>query len=151
MSEPILVAEGHDGQVKLFESKIVITRKGLTSKLTHWRSGEKEIPISNITGVQFKDAGRITTGYIQFGQSGYSEADGAFDNAGDENTVHFKRKHQDDFDELRARIDELREQERSGGGGGGGGDSAVETLKKEFAKGEISKEEYEERLEVLEG
>ena len=152
MSDLVHEAEGANGQVELHESKIVIKRKGLLAKLGHMGKGDKEIPLSSITSIQFKDAGRLTNGYIQFGQSGYSESDGgAFDAANDENSVMFKRKQQDDFEELRERINELREQSSGVSSGSDDSDPAIEALREKYATGEISKEEYEERLEVLQG
>ncbi|WP_192498297.1 SHOCT domain-containing protein [Halorussus halophilus] len=148
-SDLVHEAKGANGQVELKQSKIIIKRKGMLAKLGHMGKGNKEIPISSITSIQFKDAGRVTNGYIQFGQSGYSESDGgAFDAANDENSVMFKRKQQEEFETLKEEIDDIRE--NGGDSGGRDTDPAIDALREKFATGEISKEEYEERLAVLE-
>lgn len=150
MPEPVFTATGKNGKVELYDSKIVIKRKGLLTKVTHMGTGEKEIRINDITGIQFKDPSLATVGYIQFGQSGYSEDDGGtFSAASDENSVTFKRGQADEFEQLRERINQLRDEHDRPSTGAG--DSAIEALREQFATGEISKEEYEERLDVLDG
>lgn len=149
MPEPLFVASGKNGQVELYESRIVITRKGVLGKLTHWGKGEKEIRTDDITGIQFKEPGLATAGYIQFGQSGYSEDDGGtFSAADDENSVTFKKKQLEDFETLRQKINDFRDS--AGSASSDDEDSAIEALRKQYAEGEISKEEYEKRMSVLE-
>lgn len=64
--------------------------------------GNKEIRIGNISAIQFKEATRMTRGYLQISMSGGSEDKGGlFDAASDENTVLFKRKQQEDFEKAR--------------------------------------------------
>lgn len=83
-------ASGKNGQIILYESNIEISRKGMMSKLTNPFKGNKQIRLDDITSIQFKEPGRLTSGYIQIGQMGYSESEaGLFDAATDENSVMF--------------------------------------------------------------
>lgn len=82
--------KGVNGQIKLTKGRVIISRKGALGFLGHGLKGDKEIPIKNVKSIQFKKAGRITNGYLQFGISGGVEAKGGiFDATEDENTVMF--------------------------------------------------------------
>lgn len=110
MGDQNFVAKGTTGQVELYDNRIVISRKGLIAKANHWGSGQKEIRLRKITGIQIKKPGILTNGYIQFSQSEYSESDeGLIDATSDENSVTYPRKHHSDFKELRDRIYELQD------------------------------------------
>ncbi len=97
---------GNGGSVELLDNVLVIRRKGVASFLTQGLKGEKRIPFSSITSVQFKEAG-FTTGYIQFGVSGGIESRGGVWNATtDENTVLFTKEASAAFHKLRALVEE---------------------------------------------
>jgi hypothetical protein len=77
--------------------------------MQHGFKGNKEIPYESITSIQLRKASSMTRGYIQFGQSGFSESDdGLMDAVSDENTVLFDKDSLHDFEALRAKIRELR-------------------------------------------
>lgn len=144
-NDVLMVAEGNTGQVELHEDKIKITRKGLMAKLNHWGKGTKEIRIENITSVQLKEPGMATAGFIQFGQSGYSESEGGvFSAAQDENSVNFQKRNKQEFIELREKIHDLRNKEKSQGSG-----SAMDKLKERFANGDITEEEFKRKKNIL--
>ena len=89
------------GTVELLDNVLVIRRKGVASFFTQGLKGEKRIPYSSITSVQFKEAG-FTTGYIQFGIAGGIESGrGVWDATTDENTVLFTKEAAADFRKLR--------------------------------------------------
>lgn len=98
---------GHNGQVQFFEDRIVIGRKGVLGFLTGGLKGDKTIPISSITAVQFRKAGVFANGYIQFTLHGGIESRaGIFDAATDENTVMFRAGEQAErFTELKDLIE----------------------------------------------
>ena len=80
------------GTVELLDNVLVIRRKGFGSFLTQGMKGEKRIPYSSITSVQFKEAG-FTTGYIQFGIAGGIESrGGVWDATTDKKILSFSRR-----------------------------------------------------------
>jgi len=102
------VAKGHTGTVSFDGSFVTITRSGMT-RLTVGK-GEKRIPLGSISGVEFKPAGALVNGFIQFtipgGVERRSRAGSRTVDAGrDENSVLFTRKEQPAFDELRRLIE----------------------------------------------
>lgn len=59
-------ATGKNGKIKLTAKRIIISREGFWGFVSQGSAGIKEIPIKNVTAVQFKPAGDITVGYLQF-------------------------------------------------------------------------------------
>lgn len=101
----IMKADGHNGQIELYKDRLVIKRKGFMSKLTHGFKGSKEIRLNRISSIQLKEAGMITSGYIQFSFSGGKEnTDGLMDATKDENSVVFTKKQQTDFKKIKTAI-----------------------------------------------
>ena len=83
---------GVNGELYIYEDKVVIERSGVFGFLTSGLAGSKTIPMSSITSVQFKEATSITSGYIQFGVLGGKEKSGGLVAATrDENTVIIKK------------------------------------------------------------
>lgn len=150
-----MVAEGKNGQVILFEDKIRISREdiGMLYKLNQLGKGEKEIRLENITSIQLKKPSKLTKGYIQFGQSGYSESDdGAFDAASDENSVLFTQGQTEEFVELRDEIEQLRQADTAAAATAESAIDPTEQLKniKELHdSGVLSDEEFEEKKQDL--
>jgi hypothetical protein len=104
-----------NGTVELTDTQIIIRRKGVLGFLTQGLKGEKRIPYSSVTSVQFKAAG-LTNGYIQFGVAGGKESTGGvFAATSDENTVMFRRKAGDQFLHLRDAVERRADQARHGG------------------------------------
>ncbi len=96
---------GVNGQIELSFSKIDITRKGVKSFLCHGFDGTKTIFLRKLTAIQFKEAGNVTNGYIQFIFSGSIEDKGGlFSAAKDENTVMFTKAQQPEFEKLKEHI-----------------------------------------------
>ena len=88
MSNALYFVKGVNGQLEVFEDKVVITRKGAMSFSTHGLAGGKTIPMSAIQSVQFKPGGGMTNGFIQFAVMGGRERQGGLLAATrDENTV----------------------------------------------------------------
>ncbi len=97
--------EGINGQIELLYSRVEITRKGALAFGTHGMDGTKIIFLKNLTALQFKEAGKVTSGYIQFVFPGSQEDKGGlFSAAKDENTVMFTAAQQSQFEDLRDRI-----------------------------------------------
>lgn len=108
MSKPELNIKGVNGQIELYGNKICIRRKGMLSFLTQGLKGDKNIMISTISSIQFKNAGMMTNGYIQFAFMGGKEAKGGlFQGSQDENTVMFNKKQQPGFEQIRDKVEKM--------------------------------------------
>ncbi|WP_028975753.1 DUF4429 domain-containing protein [Sporolactobacillus terrae] len=82
-----------------------IFRKGVNAAFTVGLSGEKTIPLSSITSVQFKKPG-MTSGYLQFGVLGGKETQGIMNAVKDENSVIFIKKELDQALELKKYVED---------------------------------------------
>lgn len=111
-----MIFDGRNGgTVELLDNVLVIRRQGFASFLTQGLKGEKRIPYSSITSVQFKEAG-FTTGYIQFGLAGGIESrGGVWDATTDENSVLFTRDASAEFHRLREIVEQRADTARAGG------------------------------------
>ncbi len=102
MSNLKISARGVNGQIELYANKVCIRRKGVLGFLTQGLKGDKIIMIPTISSIQFKKAGMLTNGYIQFAFMGGQEAKGGiFQGTQDENTVMFTTKQQPLFEQIR--------------------------------------------------
>lgn len=97
----LMHARGHHGaEVELHAHHVVIRRKGITSALNGVR-GEKSIPVSSITSVQFNAAGILIAGSIRFSVMGETKA---FLKERDPNWVQFGISQAEAFERLRDAI-----------------------------------------------
>jgi hypothetical protein len=110
MGEILIALDGVNGQIDLYESKIVIHRKGINAKLTMgFFKGDKEIYISQISGIQMKLGTGLTNGYIQFTIPGGNESTkGLAAATKDENSVFFRKKDNETAQRLKSKIEELK-------------------------------------------
>lgn len=94
-------AEGYTGWVRLEGERVVIRKKLLYGAT----KGEKSIPIAAISAVQFKPAGGLNNGFIQFAYSGAKECTGGvFAATKDENSVVFTGRQEAAFAALRDEV-----------------------------------------------
>ena len=109
-------AKGINGQATLFEDRIRLERKGAWSFVTYGLRGTKEILISEISSVEYKDAGSVISGYILFlYRGGRDVKSGIFSEnsiTNNENAVVFVKESQPAFDNLRAVLNERLEEYR---------------------------------------
>lgn len=106
--EPI-EAKGTGGQIHFDGQYVTITRKGFLARSMVGK-GEKRLHVAQISAVQWKPAGAIVNGFIQFTLPGGNERRSQFGSqtqsaASDENSVVFDRKQQPAFEKMRAAID----------------------------------------------
>lgn len=106
--EPVEV-KGQNGTLIFDGQSVVIVRKGFLTRATVGK-GEKRIPLSAIGAVQFKPAGPLVNGFIQFSPLGGNEKRSAFgaqtaSAAKDENSVVFAYSQRHAFAELREHIE----------------------------------------------
>lgn len=93
MSDCLIYFKGLNGQISVYEDRVVIERKGFMAFTSQGLAGTKTIPMSAIQSVQYKPGGAFINGFIQFGILGGKEAKGGVFNAGsDENTVMVREK-----------------------------------------------------------
>ena len=105
MTAAHMTAKGVNGQLELLEGRIRISRKGVLGFLTQGLKGDKEINISSISSVQWKKAGALTNGYIQFAFFGGAEAKGGIVQATqDENSIMFRATQEAAFQAIRDEI-----------------------------------------------
>lgn len=143
-------ASGANGKVTLYDDRLEISREGIgiIHKMQHGFKGDKEIPYDSITSMQLRKPSSLSRGYIQFGQSGFSESDeGLMDAVSDENTVLFDKGDLSNFEELRTKVRELKKGDVEESTGSM--DGAMEKLRERYAEGDIDEEEYEQRKEIL--
>jgi hypothetical protein len=106
MSELVSMALGMNGQIEVYEDRVIIKRKGFSAFISQGLKGDKNIPMSSINSVQFKEANWLTNGYLQLGLTGGSEAKGGIVEAvNDENTVLFRKKSMIFFNTVRMDIE----------------------------------------------
>ena len=98
--------KGVNGQLTIYEDRVIIERGGVLGFLTQGLAGAKTIPMDSIMSVQFKEGNMWTNGFIQFGIMGGKEARGGVFNATqDENTVMIKAATNDNAREIKDYIE----------------------------------------------
>lgn len=105
----MIEVKGHTGEIQFDGQFVTITRKGIGARLTVGK-GEKRLHVSQISAMQWKPAGLMVNGFIQFTVPGGTERRSAFGSqtssaVQDENSVVFTRKQQAEFEKLRGAID----------------------------------------------
>ena len=92
----------------VYQDRVEIKRNKL------FAAGSKTIPFSSIQSVQFKEAGNLLNGFIQFGVLGGLEArNGIFDAASDENSVVFSADKNARAKEIRDYIEKIIRKQNS--------------------------------------
>lgn len=89
----VYTMKGVQDILEVFEDRVTITPKGVLAFFNKGLKGSKEIPFRSIVAVQFKEAGALLSGYIQFTIPGGNESRGGLNAAvRDENTFMFAEK-----------------------------------------------------------
>jgi hypothetical protein len=153
-TEPVLraaadgfTARGRNGQLTVYPTKIVISREGAMGFISQGHKGRKEIDLTQISAVQFKDPGPLTVGYIQFSFIGGSETKhGIRDAVSDENSILFAQKAESAFREAKRLIDQYREELRAPHHAAPAAPDPVEQLERLaglLERGLLTKDEFE--------
>jgi hypothetical protein len=103
-------AKGHNGTIVFDTDFVTITRKGFLARATIGK-GDKRIPVASITAIQWKPAGAMVNGFIQFTLGGGNESRSKFgrqtsDAVNDENSVVFLKKQMPAFQVLREQVED---------------------------------------------
>lgn len=87
---PAFELRGVQDLLQAYEDRLAITPKGVLGFLNKGLKGTKEIPFRSIIAVQFRPAGLVVSGYLQFTIAGGNESKGGvFGATQDENTFMF--------------------------------------------------------------
>lgn len=106
--------EGSNGSVEVVGNSLTIRRKGIANVITQGLQGDKTVPLTSITAVQFRSAGSMMAGMIQFTLMGGREfRGGMLEATKDENAVLFDNTQEPAFRALRDHVQAVI----SGGGG----------------------------------
>lgn len=97
----VVRAKGINCEVELFDHHILIKRTGLFAAGSRL-GGDKSVPLSSITSVQFRRAGMFSPGFIKLGILG--EADPGWDKLIHPNVVGFRSSQQMAFQRIRDAI-----------------------------------------------
>lgn len=116
----MLEVQGHNGTVSVDGHFITIQRKNFLARATIGK-GDKRIPIGSLTAVQWKPAGPIINGFIEFTVGGGTEARSKFGSASmqagqNENAVMFKKAQMPAFEQLRVTLEHAIVSRDSGSG-----------------------------------
>lgn len=147
----LMELKGVNGQLELYEDKVIIKRKGALAKLTHgFTKGEKSIYIRQITGIDFKPGGNLVNGYIQFTVPGGNEkVRGAFEAAQDENSIMFRKKDNDVARQIKEKIEEI--QQRGSNNTSVSGADEIKKYKELLDEGIITEEEFNKKKKEILG
>lgn len=106
----LMELKGVNGQLQLYDDKIIISRKGAVAKLSQgFFKGDKTIYLAQISGIQVKPGTLMTNGYIQFTLSGGKEnTKGLMSATQDENSVMFKKANNDLVSKMKSEIERLK-------------------------------------------
>ena len=109
-NSPEYLLRGVNGQIEVYNDRVVIKRKGFLAKTTQgFFKGDKTFYINQLSGVQVKHGTVLTRGYIQFVVAGSRESKGGLYSAvGDENTVMFAQKDNNFVDSMQQYIEKAR-------------------------------------------
>ncbi len=96
-------AKGTNGQLELLRDKVLIKRQGHRAR---GLGGDREIPIEQITSVEFKNAGRMVSGYIQLVFGRQEDRTGLQERSRGENAVGFNYQQREPFVALKEAIEQ---------------------------------------------
>ena len=105
-------ARGLHGQLELSGDRVRILRQGL---LAQAKGRDKEVPITEIASLQFREAGFVTHGFIRFVLRGKEAREGRFRASDDEDTVQFHFWERRRFEAMKRAIQQRIEESRQSG------------------------------------
>jgi putative oligomerization/nucleic acid binding protein/uncharacterized protein DUF4429 len=101
---PVVRAVGANGSLELYADRIRLTKSGARALIgIGYGAGTKDIALSQVTAIQWRDAGSVVLGYVAFSfMGGADPTGGVFDSARSENAVTFTADQQSAFEHARA-------------------------------------------------
>ena len=142
--------KGVNGQLEVYDDKVIIRRSGIMSKLTQgFLVGEKTVYLHQITSIKVKKAGFLTNGFIQFTLAGNLEfKKGLMGQTHDENTVMFRNEANNLVQEIKQYIESRISTRNTNVGNISTADELIK-FQKLLVDGVISKEEFEQEKKRL--
>lgn len=141
---------GVNGQLEFDGTTVKILRRGLMAKASQgFTKGDKSIPIKMISSIQFKKAGLIASGYIQFATGAGEARGGLYAAEKDENSVLFWMGSNEEFEEFREIVQERINNLQSGGSASSSPTARIRELKGLLDDGIISLKEFDEKKSKL--
>ncbi|MCL2559784.1 MAG: SHOCT domain-containing protein [Turicibacter sp.] len=143
--------------ITLDQTGITIDKKGLLNAMTVGITGAKKVPFASITGVHFKERGKITSGVLQFSILGVAAAASGLSGAAeDKYAVMFANKEEE---KKAMQIRDFVDEKISGGGAFGGTTivqekspaEEVKALKELLDMGVLTQEEFDRKKKELLG
>lgn len=105
--QPKFELRGIQDLLQVYEDRLTIKPKGVLGFLNKGLKGTKEIPLRSIVAVEFRTAGALVNGYLQFTIAGGNESKGGvFSAMKDENTFMFVKSANATAGEIKAYIDD---------------------------------------------
>ncbi len=111
MAKLILHVEGVDGHIDLMNDRVVVKRPGVFNMFKYGINSTREIPLSAISEVVFRNANALRQGEIEFVRSGNSTDQRSGKKKAD-GMVRFKKKSQAEFQDLKEKAFELMAQQK---------------------------------------
>lgn len=137
---------GVNGQIRVYEDRIVISRSGFLGYASQGLAGQKTIPMDSIMSVQFRAATSLVNGFIQFGILGGRESRGGVVNAvDDENSVMFRESSNNEARKVKDYIESiiLNRNKNSGGAVQFSPADELRKFKELLDMGAITQEEFD--------
>ena len=112
MDEMLMSLIGSNGQIELYEDRVIIKRKGLSAKLSFgFFKKDKTIMLDQISEIKLKEAKERIIGYIRFYLKGEEvKRVSMVEASSNENAVTLKAANMEDVRAMKEKIEELQSQ-----------------------------------------
>lgn len=152
--DTLFFLDGVDGQLEVYENKIVIKRNGLASRSIHGKCGDKSIPINSIKYVSLREWTIWKRGEIEFGLNSVPAKVNIFDsNKNRENCIIFTGEYNDTAikikEYLEQRISEINNNSSSTSDKNFDVCDEIQKYKKLLDIGAITQDEYDLKKKQL--
>ncbi len=110
MDEMLMGLLGSNGQIELYEDRLIIKRQGFSAKLSFgFFKKDKTIMLDQISEIRIKEAGERIIGYIRFYLIGEEvKRTSAVEASSNDKAVTVKAANMEDVYALKAKIEELQ-------------------------------------------
>ncbi len=140
-----------DSILTLYEDRITIVPRGIGKLNKGFFKGTKEILLDSISAVQFRPAGSLVNGYLQFSIAGGNESTkGILAATKDENSVIITKKQNEEAEFIKDKIYELKAARSNAGSIRSSSNlSQIKELKELLDMGAITQAEFDAKKKEL--